>query len=224
MTIVEIDKISKSFKNNVLYQDLTLNINKGETIGIVGTNGSGKSVLFKMIAGFEDVDHGKIVVRGKEVGTKHNFPINMGVLIDQPGYIEFYDGFTNLKLLAEIQNKIGDAQIRTFMRKLGLDPDDKTKVKNYSSGMKQKLGITQAIMEDQDLILLDEPFNALDFQTNVEVMKALTSLKDEGKTMVLTSHQHEYLEKICDKIYILIDGQLSPLTDKLKEAYFTIFK
>lgn len=224
MTVVAIEKISKSFKNNILYQDLSLRIEQGETIGIVGANGSGKSVLFKMIAGFEDVDRGKITVRGKEVGTKYNFPINMGVLIDQPGYIEFYDGFTNLKLLAEIQNKINESQIRTYMKKIGLDPDDKTKVKDYSSGMKQKLGITQAIMENQDLVLLDEPFNALDFQTNVEVMKALAGLKDENKTMILTSHQHDYLEKICDKIYILVDGRLKPLTAKLKAAYFTIFK
>ena len=110
------------------------------------------------------------------------------------------------------------------MKRVGLDPDNRSRVKTYSSGMKQKLGIAQAIMEDQDLIMLDEPFNALDFQTNADVLKILSELKNEGKTILLTSHQHEYLEKICDEIYIILDKKLVLFTDELKGSYFSVFE
>lgn len=123
-------------------------------------------------------------------------------------------------MLAEIQNIVDEEVIRTYMKKVGLDPEDKTKVKNYSEGMKQKLGIAQAIMEDQDLILLDEPFNALDFKTNNEVMEILFNLKNEGKTLLLTSHQHEYLERLCDHIYAIINQQIVAFNKEEKEKYF----
>lgn len=146
----------------------------------------------------------------------------MGLLVNQPGYIEFYDGFTNLKLLADIQNKIDDETIKESMKNVRLEPESKVKVKNYSTGMKQKLGIAQAIMENQDLIYLDEPFNALDFQTNVEVLEILSRLKKEGKTILLTSHQQEYLDKVCDEIYIILNRKIVPFTVELKKHYFSI--
>ena len=126
----------------------------------------------------------------------------------------------NLKLLAEIRNKISDDDIRDNMVSIGLDPDDNTKVKHYSAGMKQKLGIVQAFMENQEIILLDEPFNALDFKTNSDVMETLLRLKASGRTIILTSHQHNYLEKICDRLLIILDNQIVELTDELKEKYF----
>lgn len=224
MSIIEIKNISKKFKQNVLFNNANMAINKGTTVGIVGANGTGKSILFKLITGLEYVDEGEIFVRNKKVGKDLDFPQNVGLFVNQPGYIEFYDGFTNLKLLADIQGKIGDEEIKKCMESVGLDPSNTTKVKNYSAGMKQKLGITQAIMENQDIILLDEPFNALDFQTNVEVLGILSKLKEENKTILITSHQHEYLEKVCDEMYIIINKKLLLLTDELKEKYFSVFQ
>lgn len=190
MAIIEIKNISKKFKQNVLYENASLKIEAGKTIGIVGGNGTGKSLLFKLITGLDFVDDGEIYVRNKKVGKNLDFPKNVGLFVNQPSYIEFYDEFTNLKLLADIQGKIDDDTIKFYMKRVGLDPDNKSRVKTYSSGMKQKLGIAQAIMEDQDIIMLDEPFNALDFQTNADVLKILSELKNEGKTILLTSHQH----------------------------------
>lgn len=222
MAVIKLDNISKCFSENVLYESASISIEAGTTVGIVGANGSGKSVLYKLIVGMEYVDSGNIYVRDKLVGKDCDFPENVGLFVNRPGYIDYYDGFHNLKMLAEIQNKIDDDTIRDYMKRLGLDPDDKKKVKNYSEGMKQKLGITQAIMEGQDIILLDEPFNALDFQTNQEIMATLKSLKEEKKTVLLTSHQHEYLEKICDELYIILDRKLVPFDEGIKKRYFSI--
>jgi ABC-2 type transport system ATP-binding protein len=220
MSIIEFKDVSKTFKTKVLYNNVNLVVEKGDCIGLVGANGSGKSVLFKLIAGLEQADTGSITVKGKPVGHNFDFPSGLGLFVNQPGYIEYYDGLTNLKMLAEIKNIIDEELIRTYMKKVGLDPEDKTKVKNYSEGMKQKLGIAQAIMEDQDLILLDEPFNALDFKTNNEVMELLFNLKNEGKTLILTSHQHEYLERLCDRIYAIINQQIVAFNKEEKEKYF----
>lgn len=223
MSIIELKSISKKFKQNILFDRASLTINEGKMVGIVGGNGVGKSVLFKLITGLEYVDEGEIYVRGKKVGKNFNFPENVGLFVNQPGYIDFYDGFTNLKLLADIQSKINEKDIKDCMRKVGLNPEDKTKVKNYSAGMKQKLGIAQAIMENQNIVLLDEPFNALDFQTNMDMLSILSNLKQERKTVLLTSHQHEYLEKVCDELYIILNKKIVLFDNELKKAYFSIF-
>ncbi|MDO4764824.1 MAG: ABC transporter ATP-binding protein [Eubacteriales bacterium] len=223
MSIIELKSISKKFKQNILFDRASLTIYEGKMVGIVGGNGAGKSVLFKLITGLEYVDEGEIYVRGKKVGKNFNFPENVGLFVNQPGYIDFYDGFTNLKLLADIQSKINEKDIKDCMRKVGLNPEDKTKVKNYSAGMKQKLGIAQAIMENQNIVLLDEPFNALDFQTNMDMLSILSNLKQERKTVLLTSHQHEYLEKVCDELYIILNKKIVLFDNELKKAYFSIF-
>lgn len=223
MAVIQLENVCKKFKENVLYENACLSVEEGRTVGIVGSNGTGKSVLFKMIAGLEYPESGSILVKGQSVGKNCDFPKNIGMFVNQPGYIPYYDGFTNLKMLAEIQGKIDDETIRAFMRKIGLNPDDKKRVAAYSAGMKQKLGIVQAVMENQDIVLLDEPFNALDFQTNQEVMSILKTLKEDKKTLLLTSHQHEYLERICDEVYIILNRKLVLFDEKIKEAYFNIF-
>ena len=223
MAIIKLDNITKKYKDHVLYEDASLEIEAGTTVGIVGANGSGKSVLFKLIAGLEYPQSGSIFVNGQKLERDGDFPTNVGIFVNQPGYIGYYDGFSNLKMLAEIQGKIDDETIRDYMRKMGLDPDDRTKVRNYSAGMKQKLGIVQAVMEGQEIVLLDEPFNALDFQTNQEVMTILSDLKKEHKTILLTSHQHEYLERICDQVYIILNRKIVRFDEKIKESYFAIF-
>ncbi|OOB78378.1 MAG: multidrug ABC transporter ATP-binding protein [Epulopiscium sp. Nele67-Bin002] len=221
--VIEIKNMYKSFKGRNLYNDINLEIQHGECVGFVGHNGVGKSVLFQLMVGLLPVDKGQVKVFGEPVGGKEGkFPSNVGIFINSPGYIDFYSGFKNLKLLAEINSTINDSAIKNIMELVGLDPTSKVPVKKYSSGMKQKLGIAQAIMEDQQLIILDEPYNALDFQTNKDITNVLSQLVSQGKTLLLTSHQHEYLEKLCNKVYFVNNATIVPLDDTIKQQYFSI--
>lgn len=201
MEIIKLRNVSKSFGQNKILSKANLIIEKGETAGIIGQNGTGKSVLFKLICGICRPDEGEIYINGELLGKKHDFPDRIGIFIDGPGFIDFYTGYRNLKFLAEIQGIIGDKEIRQAMSKVGLDPHDKTLVKNYSLGMKQKLGIAQALMEDPDILLLDEPFNALDQQSHERMIGLLKEMKNAGKTILLTSHNKDDIEMVCDKKY-----------------------
>ena len=194
---IEVRNVSKSFSGRAILQNISLSVEQGTTVGLVGANGSGKSVLFKIICGFEKPDQGSVYVRGRQIGKNgRDFPADMGVFINSPGFIGIYSGFQNLKFLADIQGKIGEKEIRQTMTKVGLDPDNKAKVDNYSLGMKQKLGLAQAIMEGQDILILDEPFNALDYKTYEDVKAIIRMLKAEGKTIFLTSHHYKDSESI----------------------------
>ncbi|MDU5229943.1 MAG: ATP-binding cassette domain-containing protein [Anaerococcus sp.] len=215
MKIVEIKNVSKRFGDNIIFDDVSLSIEQGSCVGFVGENGAGKSVLFKMIAGLVEADKGQIYVKDQLVGRNENFPTNIGFFVNQPSFVDIFDGFENLKLLAEIKNSIDDKKIRDTMIAVGLDPDNKTKFKSYSTGMKQKLAIAQAIMEDQDLVLLDEPFNALDTKSNLEIINVINKLKEEDKTIFLTSHQEEYLRKLCNEIYLLNDNKIKRIDNKI---------
>lgn len=220
-TVIELRDVSKAFGKNILYKNVNLKVEKGEFLGFVGGNGTGKSVLFQIITGFVHADDGTVLVNGEILGKNgQDFPENVGILINEVGYIEYYSGYKNLKLLAEIRGKIEDRKIQETMRLVGLDDKDKTPVKKYSMGMKQKLGIAQAIMENQEIIILDEPYNALDYQSNQEITRILKQLKEQGKTLLITSHQHEYLKRLCDKLYCISDNQILPFTEELQEKYF----
>ncbi len=222
-SVIELRNVTKTFKNKELYRDVNLVINEGECIGFVGGNGTGKSVLFQIMTGLMPVNSGEVYVNGNKLGEKGmDFPKGVGILINEPGYIEYYSGFKNLQMLAQIQGIIGDEHIKETMKMVGLDPTDKTTVKKYSMGMKQKLGIAQAIMEKQTIIILDEPYNALDFQTNKDITRLLIRLKEEGKTLLLTSHQHDYLEKLCDRIYCIDEKRIVEFDEELREKYFEI--
>ncbi|WP_306489366.1 ABC transporter ATP-binding protein [Anaerococcus octavius] len=215
MNFVEIKNISKSFGDHIIFDDVSLSIDQGQCVGFIGENGVGKSVLFKMIAGLVEADKGQIYVKDQLVGRNENFPTNIGFFVNQPSFVDIFDGFENLKLLAEIKNSIDDKKIRDTMIAVGLDPDNKTKFKSYSTGMKQKLAIAQAIMEDQDLVLLDEPFNALDTKSNLEIINVINKLKEEDKTIFLTSHQEEYLRKLCNEIYLFNDNKIKRIDNKI---------
>ena len=215
MNFVEIKNISKSFGDHIIFDDVSLSIDQGQCVGFIGENGVGKSVLFKMIAGLVEADKGQIYVKDQLVGRNENFPTNIGFFVNQPSFVDIFDGFENLKLLAEIKNSIDDKKIRDTMIAVGLDPDNKTKFKSYSTGMKQKLAIAQAIMEDQDLVLLDEHFNALDTKSNLEIINVINKLKEEDKTIFLTSHQEEYLRKLCNEIYLFNDNKIKRIDNKI---------
>ena len=217
---IEVRNVSKSFSGRAILQNISLSVEQGTTVGLVGANGSGKSVLFKIICGFEKPDQGSVYVRGRQIGKNgRDFPADMGVFINSPGFIGIYSGFQNLKFLADIQGKIGEKEIRQTMTKVGLDPDNKAKVDNYSLGMKQKLGLAQAIMEGQDILILDEPFNALDYKTYEDVKTIIRMLKAEGKTIFLTSHHYKDIEQLCDQVYSIEDCQLLPITEEIEARY-----
>lgn len=218
---IELKNVSKKFRTNIIYKNINLEIEKGNCVGFVGGNGSGKSVLFQLITGLIPIDSGKVVVNGVELGKNNrDFPQDVGILINEPGYISYLSGLNNLLLLAEIQNLVDENKVRETMIRVGLNPDDKTPVKKYSMGMKQKLGIAQAIMEDQSIIILDEPYNALDFNTNIEITKILEGLKSEGKTILLTSHQHDYMRKLCDEMYLIKEYDIVSFDEELQKDYF----
>ena len=213
-TIIELEKVSKSFSRHRVFDGVSLTVEAGTTIGVVGSNGSGKSVLFQIICGFYTPDSGSVRVRGETLGKGRDFPENIGVLINAPGFIGPDTGIQNLRYLAAIRGIIGDREIRDAMRKVGLDPEDRTKVEHYSLGMKQKLALAQAIMEGQDILILDEPFNALDYKTYNDVKEIIRILQAEGKTILLTSHNYEDLESLCQKIYVMADGRLGTLSSE----------
>ncbi|KOR90173.1 ABC transporter ATP-binding protein [Paenibacillus solani] len=220
MAEIIVEGVSKAFHGIPVLSNIHLEVEQGSTIGIVGANGSGKSVLFKIICGFIAPNQGRVYIRGKQLGTELDFPENVGVFINSPGYIGIYSGFKNLKFLADINRRIGSTEIKEAMKLVGLDPELKTHVANYSLGMKQKLGIAQAIMEGQDILVLDEPFNALDYQTYNDMKEIIRGLKAENKTMLLTSHNYDDLESLCDTLYIIQGGHMELLTEELKETYF----
>lgn len=221
---IEIKNVSKQFSGQPVLEGISLTVEKGTTVGLVGANGSGKSVLFKIICGMVKPDGGSIVIDGNTLGDKTDFPVNMGVFINSPGFIGIYNGFKNLKFLANIRGVISDSQIRETMLKVGLDPENKTKVDNYSLGMKQKLGLAQAIMEEQEILVLDEPFNALDFQTYNDVKEIVRLLQAEGKTILLTSHNYDDIEQLCDVVYIIDNKKMVPVTEELIGKYFNRIK
>ena len=219
-TIIELDQVSKAFSRRTILNDITLTIEAGHTVGIVGSNGSGKSVLFQIICGFLTPDSGTVRVRGDMLGDSRDFPENMGVLINSPGFISLDTGLQNLRYLAGIRGVIGDREIRDAMKKVGLDPDDRTRVEHYSLGMKQKLGLAQAIMEGQDILILDEPFNALDYKTYNDVKEIIRALQAEGKTILMTSHNYEDIETLCNEVYVLEEGTLGTLpADEMKRRF-----
>jgi len=216
---IQLNKVSKAFSGNAIINNLTLQVERGKTVGIVGGNGSGKSVLFKLICGFEVPDKGEVIIRDRVLGSDVDFPENVGVFINEPGYIEIYSGFKNLKYLAAINGRITDKQIKQTMHQVGLNPKNKTKVKDYSLGMKQKLGIAQAFMENQDILILDEPFNALDYKTYQDIKDIIKSLQQQERTILLTSHHFADIEELCDEIYVISNNELTVLTNEMKEQF-----
>ncbi|MBS2771893.1 ATP-binding cassette domain-containing protein [Anoxybacillus rupiensis] len=211
MSIISLKNVSKAYKGLTLFDGVDLNVEKGKIYGIVGPNGSGKSVLFKMICGFVFPDEGTIIVEGVEIGKSKRFPDNFGIIIDRPGYIANKTGFQNLKELALIRGKISDGKIFETMEMVGLQSQAKQKVKHYSLGMKQKLAIAQAIMEDQQVLILDEPFNALDAESVDRIRNLLLSFKNEGRTILLTSHNQEDINILCDHVFRINKHKLEPV-------------
>ncbi|MGU8435510.1 ATP-binding cassette domain-containing protein [Clostridium perfringens] len=210
--IIEIKDYNKFIKNNAILKNININLENGKCYGFVGTNGSGKSMFFKAICGLIKSNEGYIKVNGKIIGKDVDFPKDVGALIEYPGFLGNFSGFQNLKYLAAINNKITLKDIERYMILLNLDPNDKKKVKSYSLGMKQRLGIIQAIMEDPSIIILDEPMNALDKNGVELVRKIIKDMKSQGKTILLASHNVMDINLLCDEIFEFNLGALEKIT------------
>lgn len=208
--MIRVINVSKKFRETTVLDDVSLEIPQGKICGLVGRNGSGKTVLMKTICGFVTPDSGEVWVGGKRIGTDCDFPENIGVIIENPGFSPYISGFKNLKNLAYIRKKIDDEQIRQAMQMVGLDPSDKKWVSKYSLGMRQRLGIAQAFMEDQSILVLDEPMNGLDAAGVEKVRELLLGLKNAGKTIVIASHNKEDIAILCDEVYEMEKGRIAP--------------
>ena len=211
MPYIEIEHVTKKFGGETVLHDIDIAMEQGNVYGISGNNGSGKTVLMKCICGFLPVTSGRIRVNGKRIGIDIDFPESMGVIIETPGFLTNISGMRNLEILAGLQNKIGREGIRDAILKAGLDPDLKKAVSKYSLGMRQRLGIAQAIMEDPEFLILDEPFNGLDKHGVADIRKLLLGLKAQGKTILLASHNSEDIRILCDKVYEMDGGRMREL-------------
>ncbi|CAM4466008.1 ABC transporter ATP-binding protein [Paenibacillus tarimensis] len=204
--VVKLNKVSKKIKGRTVLDNVTITLEKGKVIGFVGHNGSGKSMLFRIITGLVRPSSGEVTVLGETLNKEASFARNTSVILEKPGFLDHYSGYDNLKFLADIQKKIGSEQIHAAIQRVGLDPADKRPVKSYSLGMKQKLAIAQAIMEEPDLILLDEPMNGLDEEAVSRVYSIIRDEIDRGATILLASHHKVDIETLCNEVYKVNSG------------------
>lgn len=209
--MLKISNLSKKFKKRVVLDDINVELDFGNIYGFLGANGSGKSVFFKTICGFLKADGGTVALDDKVLGKDIDFLPELGVLIEKPGFIENYTQFDNLKYLAQINNVITDDDIRTALELVGLDTDNHEKVKNFSLGMRQRLAIAQAIMENQKIIILDEPFNGLDKQGVAQIKQLLLGLKSPDRLILLTSHIFGDIEEMSDSVFEFTAGKIVPV-------------
>lgn len=204
-TGIYVEHVEKSFGKQQVLKDVNLAVHPGEICGIVGNNGSGKTVLMKCICGFLRPDRGKICVNGKLVGKECDFPDGLGVIIETPGFLPNLSGYQNLKILASLKAKIERGEIEDSLRRVGLDPAMKKPVAKYSLGMRQRLGIAQAIMENPEVLILDEPFNGLDKKGVREMRELLKEMKLQDKSILLASHNAQDIEELCDEVHEMED-------------------
>lgn len=209
MAVISIHDLTKTFRGNIVLDNVSLEIESGTVTGLIGRNGSGKTMLMKCICGLIAPTSGSITVRGKVVGKDIDIPDYIGVIIETPGFLPNFSGYKNLMQLAKIRRKIGKNEVRSAMERVGLNPDDKKHVGKYSLGMRQRLGLAQAIMENPDLLILDEPMNGLDKDGVKDMRQYLLDLKEQGKTILIASHSAEDIDVLCDTVCEMDKGSLT---------------
>lgn len=208
MNIIDVRNVFLTLGKTEILKDISVSFECGKIHGLIGRNGSGKTMLMKCICGFVKPNSGEITVGGKRVGKDCDFPQSMGVIIETPAFIPYYSGYKNLKLLAELRGKIGGEEIKNTMHRVGLAPEIKRPVRKYSLGMRQRLGLAQAIMENPDLLILDEPMNGLDKEGVQDMRQYLLDLKSQGKTILIASHSAEDIDTLCDTVCEMDKGKL----------------
>lgn len=205
---VEIKNYTKVIKGVTILDNVNLTLEGGKCYGFKGKNGSGKTMLMRAVSGLIQPTKGEVVIDGEVLGKDISFPRSIGVLIENPAFIANYTGYKNLELLASIQHKVGKEEICDTIRSVGLEPEDKRKYRKYSLGMKQKLGIAAAFMEQPDIIILDEPINAID-ESGVTMVKALIQqAKERGALIITACHDKEELEALSDEIINIVEGRI----------------
>ena len=214
MNIISVKNLSKDFGQERVLKSVSRDFEKGKIHGIVGNNGSGKTVLMKCICGFLIPTEGEVIVNGKRVGKDVDFPHDMGLIIETPGFLPNMTGVKNLEILASLNKKIGLEQIAAAIRRVGLDPLMKKPVGKYSLGMRQRLGIAQAIMEDPALLILDEPLNGLDKHGVREMRQLIKGLKEQGKTILLASHHQGDIDELCDTVCEMDAGVMTMIREE----------
>ena len=206
--LIEINGATKIIKGVTILDDIKIEMNGGKIYGIRGVNGSGKTMLMRAISGLVKLTRGQIIINGKIVGKDIEFPESVGLLIENPGLIDNCTGYENIKMLASIKKITSDDAIKRYMKLLGLDSDDKKKVKKYSLGMKQKVGIIEAFVDDPDLVILDEPFNALDSKTVKILENIIKEYVNDERIILISCHDSQILERICDEIIYIEEGKI----------------
>lgn len=204
--IIEVQDVTKKFKEYIALNHVTVSFEKGMIHGIVGRNGSGKTVLMKCICGLMHQNAGEIVVQNKRIGKDIDIAEGIGAIIEAPGFLNNYSGIKNLQFLAGINRKIKKPEIEQCIALVGLDPKSKKHVGKYSLGMRQRLGLAQALMENPEILILDEPMNGLDNQGVEEMRALLLKMKDDGKTILLASHNRDDINVLCDTVHEMDQG------------------
>lgn len=201
--------LSKSFGTQTVLQDVHLHLTSGKIYGLVGRNGSGKTVLLKMLCGFMRPDKGEIAINGQPVVCGRKLPVEIGILFDAAGFIPNKTAYANLKILAGIRNRISPAGVRAALEMVGLDPASRKRVGTFSLGMRQRLAFAQALMEDPPILFCDEPMNSLDASIMQNMRAILRKERDKGKLILLATHMREDLETLCDEVFSISDGHIS---------------
>ncbi len=210
--MIRVKDVSLTIKKTGILKHITVDLEKGKIHGLIGRNGSGKTMFMKCICGFVKPTEGTIIVNGRRVGKDCDFPDSVGIIIETPGFIPYYSGYKNLKLLADLRKRITREQVKEAMRQVGLDPELKRHVRKYSLGMRQRLGLAQAIMENPELLILDEPMNGLDKEGVADMRRYLLELKKQGKTILIASHSTEDIAMLCDTVWEMDKGILTEQT------------
>lgn len=209
MPVIEVKDVSLKIKEHVLLKHINLSVAEGEICGLVGRNGCGKTMLMKCICGFVRPSSGEIIVFEQKVGTDVDFAPDMSCLIETPGFIPYYSGYRNLSILSQLgSHRRSKEELKEIIQTVGLNPKLKRSVNKYSLGMRQRLGIAQAIMDDSRLLILDEPFNGLDEEGVEEIRHLLLDLKGEGKTIIISSHNKEDIDLLCDTVIRMKSGEI----------------
>lgn len=208
MSLITIEDVSKHFGEHEVLKHVNLTFEKGKIYGLIGRNGSGKSVLLKCIAGLVIPSSGEICVQGKRLGKDVDFAPRTGIAIEQPGLLMKKSAYENMKILSALSKKPDKMEIYSLIRLVGLDPTERKAVKNYSMGMKQRLSIAMALLDDPDILLLDEPMSNLDSAGMAEMRALYRSLAQKGKTIVIATHMKEDVATLCDCVYRIADGQI----------------
>ena len=207
--IITVKDVGLVIKKDTILSEVSMNLEQGKIHGLVGRNGSGKTMLMKCICGFVRPTSGEVYVEGQRIGKDVDFPQNVGIIIETPGFIPYYSGYRNLKILAGLRRKIGKEDIMEVLKTVGLEGAEQKLVRKYSLGMRQRLGLAQAMMEKPDIFILDEPMNGLDDEGVEDMRRILLDLKKEGKTILLVSHNSEDIDVLCDDIYEIHKGRVS---------------